>query len=135
MRAESLEPLARAVTEGLRSAPPITWESRATGYYDLPHENLGLMGIVIEPTAELRRAQSLVIEAVAPFGAETGTAEAFAPRLEGRRSASRPWTTCFVGARTGVRYNPHLTRGLGNPASSTHGRRSRSSPSPSVPSP
>ena len=90
-------------------------ESRATGYYDLAYKNLGLVGIVIEPTEDLRRLQQRIIDVVAPFAAEKGTAEAFAPRLDGG-SISQPtvdYVNNFVGPRTGMNYNPHLTVGIG----------------------
>ncbi len=40
--------------EVLRTEPSMKWESKATGYYDLAYQNLGLVGIVIEPTPDLR---------------------------------------------------------------------------------
>ncbi len=115
VRTADLDEVANAVTEALRSEPPVSWESKATGYYDLPHENLGLMGIVIEPTEDLRRAQQTIIDAIAPFAAEKGTSEAFAPRPDGR-AISQPtvdYVNGFLGARTGANYHPHLTIGIG----------------------
>ncbi len=92
------------------------WASMATGDYDLAYENLGLVGIVIEPTEDLRRLQlRRIIDVVAPLAAEKGTAEAFAPRLDGG-SISQPtvdYVNGFVGPRTGTNYNPHLTVGIG----------------------
>jgi len=115
VRREDLEQIARAVAEVLRTGPPMKWESKATGYYDLAYKNLGLVGIVIEPTQDLRRLQQRIIDAVAPFAAEKGTAEAFAPRLDGG-SISQPtvdYVNNFVGPRTGMNYHPHLTVGIG----------------------
>ena len=115
MRTTDLDEVANTVANVLRSAPSMKWESNATGYYDLPYKNLGLVGIVIEPTQDLRRAQQRIIDAVAPFAAETGTAEAFAPRPDGG-AISQPtvdYVNSFVGSRTGVNYHPHLTIGIG----------------------
>src|SRR5512137_1126262 len=67
VRTEDLDRVAVAVTEALRTAPPMSWESKAVGYYDLAHENLGLVGIVIAPTEDLRRLQQRVIDATAAF--------------------------------------------------------------------
>jgi 2'-5' RNA ligase len=115
VRTEDLDQVAKAAAEALRTAPPTRWDSKATGYNDLAYKNLGLVGIVIEPTEDLRRLQQRVIDAVAPFAAEKGTAEAFAPRLDGG-SISQPtvdYVNNFVGPRTGTNYNPHLTVGIG----------------------
>ena len=115
VRTEDLDPFAKAVAEGLRTAPPTRWDSKATGYYDLAYKNLGLVGIVIEPTEDLRRLQQRVIDAAAPFAAEKGTGDAFAPRLDGG-SISQPtvdYVNNFIGPRTGTNYNPHLTVGIG----------------------
>ncbi len=115
VRVQDLDEVANAVAEVLRSDESMNWESNATGYYDLAYENLGLVGIVIEPTEDLRRLQQRLIEAVAPFAVETGTGEAFAPRPDGA-AISKPtvdYVNTFVGPRTGMNYHPHLTVGIG----------------------
>jgi hypothetical protein len=73
------------------------------------------MGIVIQPTEAWRRLQLGIIEAVAPFAAEQGTAEAFAPRLDGApiSQLTVDYVNTFVGPRTGSNYNPHITVGIG----------------------
>jgi len=115
VRVEDLDEVANALAEVLRSEASMNWESNATGYYDLAYENLGLVGIVIEPTDGLRRLQQRIIDAVAPFAVETGTGEAFAPRPDGA-AISQPtvdYVNNFVGPRTGMNYHPHLTVGIG----------------------
>ena len=98
----------------LKRSEPFSLESRAVGYYALTHENLGLTGLVIEPTAELRRAQSKVIEALLPYAEHNGTGEAFAPRGDGAQigQPTVDYVNNFVGPRTGENYNPHLTVGI-----------------------
>lgn len=115
VRTADVDRVAAAVAETLRTGPATSWESRAKGYYDLAHENLGLVGIVFAPTEDLRRLQQRVIDAVAPFAAEKGTAEAFAPRLDGGPigQPTVDYVNGFVGSRTGANYNPHLTVGIG----------------------
>ncbi len=110
-----LDAVAKAVTEVLRREQSITWKSNAIGYYDLASENLALLGIVIEPTEDLRRLQQLVIDAVAPFAVDQGTGEAFAPRPDGGEigQPTVDYVNNFVGPRTGKNYNPHLTVGIG----------------------
>ncbi len=118
VRAAELGELANAVAGVLRSEQAAKWECKATGYYDLAHENLGLLGIVIEPTQELRRLQQKVIDAVAPFAVEKGTGAAFAPRPDGG-AISQPtveYVKNFVGPHTGTNYHPHLTVGIGTRA-------------------
>jgi 2'-5' RNA ligase len=115
VRVEDLDEVANALAEVLRSEESMNWESSATGYYDLAYENLGLVGIVIEPTEDLRRLQQRIIDAVAPFAVETGTGEAFAPRPDGA-AISQPtvdYVNNYVGPRTGMSYHPHLTVGIG----------------------
>jgi len=115
VRAADLEAVTKAVAEVLRAEQPMNWESRATGYYDLAYKSLGLVGIVIEPTQDLRRLQQGIIDAVAPFAVARGTGEAFAPRPDGG-AISQPtvdYVNSFVGPRTGTNYHPHLTVGIG----------------------
>lgn len=73
------------------------------------------MGIVIEPTQDLRQLQQRIIDAVAPFALEQGTGDAFAPRPDGE-AISQPtvdYVNNFVSSRTGMNYHPHLTVGIG----------------------
>jgi 2'-5' RNA ligase len=115
VRTADLDEVANAVAEVLRTEQAIEWESKAIGFYGLADKNLALVGIVIEPTQDLRRLQERIIDAVAPFAVEQGTGEAFAPRLDGGE-IGRPtvdYVNTFVGPRTGMNYNPHLTVGIG----------------------
>jgi len=116
VRTEDLDEVANAVVEVLRTEQSLKWESNATGYYALADKDLRLVGIVIEPTEDLRRLQQRVIDAVAPFTVEQGTGDAFAPRPDGG-AISQPtvdYVNHFVGPRTGTNYHPHLTVGIGN---------------------
>jgi len=112
---EDLADIASAVAAVLRTEQPLQWASQATGYYDLAYKNLGLVGIVIEPTPNLRRLQQRIIDAVAPFAVEQGTGEAFAPRADGG-AINQPtvdYVNNFVGPCSGINYHPHLTVGIG----------------------
>jgi 2'-5' RNA ligase len=115
VREADLEAIARAVTAVLRTEPSMNWETRAIGLYALVEGNLGLAGIVIEPTEDLRRLQQRIIDAVVPFTVENGTGEAFAPRPDGAAigQATVDYVRTFVGPRTGTNYHPHLTVGMG----------------------
>ena len=114
VRTADVEAVAKAVAAVLRDGPPVRWESRAVGYYALVQGNLGLVGIVVEPTEDLRRVQQRVIDVVAPFAVE-GSGDAFAPNPDGAPigQATVDYVNHFVGPRTGPNYNPHLTVGMG----------------------
>lgn len=115
VRTEDLDAIANAVKGVLQSEPSMNWETRAIGLYALVEGNLGLAGIVIEPTPDLRRLQQRIVDAVAPFTVENGTGEAFVPRPDGAAigQATVDYVNTFVGARTGANYHPHLTVGIG----------------------
>jgi len=83
VRKADLEAIANAVKGLLQTEQSMNWETRAIGLYALVEGSLGLAGIVIEPTEDLRRLQQRIIDAVAPFAVEKGTGEAFAPRPDG----------------------------------------------------
>jgi len=115
VRTADLDEVAKVVAEALRTVQSMRWESHATGYYALADKDLRLVGIIIEPTEDLRRLQQRIIDAVAPFAVEKGTGEAFAPRAD-RGAISQPtvdYVNNFVGPRTGTNYHPHLTVGIG----------------------
>jgi 2'-5' RNA ligase len=115
VRTADLNEVANAVAEVLRTEQSMKWESNATGYYALADKDLRLVGIVIEPTEDMRRLQQRIIDAVAPFAVEQGTGEAFAPRLDGQPigQPTVDYVNNFVGPRTGMNYHPHLTVGIG----------------------
>lgn len=121
VRTEDLDQVAKAVCEMLRFEHAMKaekehpWESKAIGYYALADKDLRLVGIVIEPTEEMRRIQQRVIEVVEPFAVEKGTRQAFARRPDGG-AIGQPtvdYVNSFVGTRTGANYHPHLTVGIG----------------------
>ena len=115
VRTENLDEVANAVTQVLRAEQSMNWASNAIGYSALADKDLRLVGIVIEPTEDLRRLQQRIIDAVAPFAVEQGTGDAFATRPDGGAISQRTveYVNNFVGTRTGTNYNPHLTVGIG----------------------
>jgi 2'-5' RNA ligase len=115
VRTADLDAIAHAVKGVLQTEQSMNWATRAIGLYALVEGSLGLAGIVIEPTPDLRRLQQRIIDAVAPFAVEKGTAEAFAPRPDGAAigQATVDYVTTFAGLRTGTNYHPHLTVGIG----------------------
>ena len=55
VRMADLDEVAKAVTEVLRIEQSMNWECKAIGYYALADKDLRLIGIVIEPTEDMRR--------------------------------------------------------------------------------
>lgn len=91
-----------------------TLELEATGYYSLSVGELGLAGIVVKPTNELRDLQNRIIAAVEPFAVK-GTADAFVPSADDSPIAPSivDYVNGYVPQRSGKNFNPHVTVGLG----------------------
>ncbi|WP_063710383.1 2'-5' RNA ligase family protein [Schlesneria paludicola] len=117
VRTSELERVQAAVAEVLRNETPTAWTFKATGYYDIPVEKLGLAGIVVERSHDLMRLQQKFIDAVSPFTSEKGTAESFALRSDGATISQSQQTiryvSEFVPKSSGKNFNPHVTIGLG----------------------
>ena len=77
-------------------------------------KEIGLAGIVIEPTDDLIRYQKKLIDAVEPFTAKTGTAAAFVTTKEDPEinQATMNYVEKFVPNETGKKFNPHVTIGI-----------------------
>ncbi|WP_262967379.1 hypothetical protein [Methylobacter psychrophilus] len=90
------------------------WKLKAFKYYYIPNNDTGLGGIVIEPTENLLKLQQELINAVAPYTVNTGTATAFATEPENTdiQSALIDYVTVFVPKYTGTHFNPHVTIGV-----------------------
>lgn len=115
VRTRDLDAVNAAVAKVLKDENPTAWELKATGYYDIPSGNLGVAGIVIEPTKDLLRFQQKIIDAIAPFTSDKGTDAAFVPKPDG--TAMVPglieYVSGFVAKSSGKNYNPHVTIGVG----------------------
>ena len=111
----NLDKVFAAATKVFAKQDPTSWKLKAFKYYYIPDKSIGLAGIVIEPTPDLRRLQKELIDAVTPFTAPTGTAAAYvttpqdpdiiAPLIE--------YVRVFVPDHTGDHYSPHVTTGIG----------------------
>jgi hypothetical protein len=75
---------------------------------------VGVAGIVIEPTDDLRRLQQKVIDAVVPFTVKSGTAAAFVSTEGGRdiQASLIDYVANFVAIGSGQKFNPHVTTGV-----------------------
>jgi 2'-5' RNA ligase len=94
------------------------WKLKAIKYYYIPSPPIGLAGIVVEPTEDLRTLQQKLIEAVTPFTVKSGTAAAFMSTEEGRdiQPFLIEYVANFVTVAAGKKFNPHVTIGVGTEA-------------------
>ena len=90
------------------------WKLKALKYYYIPNNDTGLGGIVIESTADLLKLQQELIDAVAPYTINTGTAAAFAtaPGNTDIQPALIDYVAAFVPKYSGRHFNPHVTIGV-----------------------
>jgi hypothetical protein len=113
VRTSDLDKLYEAVAKILADERPATWKLTAYKYYFIPWKDIGLAGIVIKPTEDLRRFQQKLIDAIAPFTAKTGTAAAFVRTAEDPEinQPTIDYVADYVPAESGAKFNPHVTIG------------------------
>jgi len=114
VKTADLDKVYEAVDKVLAGEKPTTWKLKAHKYYYIPWKELGLAGIVIEPTDDLIRYQKKLIDAVAPFTVKTGTAAAFVTTKEDPdiNQPTIDYVAAFVPHATGEKFNPHVTIGI-----------------------
>jgi hypothetical protein len=114
VKTADLDKIYEAVGKVLAEEKPSTWKLKAYKYYYLDWKEIGLAGIVIEPTADLIRYQQKLIDAVTPFTVKTGTAAAYVTTKEDP-DINRPtieYVEHFVPNEIGKNFNPHVTIGI-----------------------
>src|ERR1700735_1451966 len=84
VRTADLDKVYAAAEKVFTSEKPTGWKLKALKYYYIPSPPVGLAGIVVEPTDDLRRLQQELIDAVTPFTVKTGTPAAFMSTEDGR---------------------------------------------------
>ena len=114
VRTADLDKVYEAVDKVLAQERPTAWKLKAYKYYYIPWKDLGLAGIVVEPTDDLIRYQEKLIDAVAPFTVAVGTAAAFVTTKEDPdiNQPTIDYVTTFVPHETGKKFNPHVTIGI-----------------------
>ena len=78
VRTADLDKVYAAAGNVLTTKKITDWKLKAFKYYYLPDKDIGVAGIVVEPTADLLKLQQALIEAVALFTVNASTAAAFA---------------------------------------------------------
>ena len=114
VRTANLSEVYEAVAKVLAEEKPTTWKLKAYKYYYIPWKEIGLSGIVIEPTIDLIRFQQKLIDAVAPFTVKTGTAAACVTTKEDPdiNQPTIDYVATFVPDASGKKFNPHVTVGI-----------------------
>jgi hypothetical protein len=103
-----------AIDTVLADENPTTWELKAYKYYYIPFNELGLAGIVVEPSEDLVRFQKRLIAAIEPYTVDNATSSAFVttPNDPEINAPTIAYVRKFVPAATGEKFNPHVTIGL-----------------------
>src|SRR5262245_13437979 len=114
VRTADLDKVYAAAGKVLADENVTSWKLNAFKYYFLPWKDIGLGGIVIEPTDDLLRLQQELIDAVAPFTEKTGTAAAYVTTPEDPEinQPTIDYVAAFVPQETGKKFNPHVTIGI-----------------------
>jgi len=106
-----------AAAKVLASEQVTSWKFKAFKYYYMPMKQIGLGGILVEPTADLIRLQKELIDAIGQFMAppSSGTAAAFAttPQDPEINQGTLDAVATYFAAHTGEHYSPHVTIGVG----------------------
>jgi hypothetical protein len=114
VRTADLDKVYAAAGKVLADEKVTSWKLKAFKYYYIPWKDIGLGGIVVEPTDDLLRLQQELIEAVAPFTEKTGTAAAYVTTPEDPEinQPTIDYVAAFVPDETGKKFNPHVTIGI-----------------------
>ena len=111
----NLEKTYAAVEKVLATEKVLSWKMKAFKYYYIPLKEIGLAGIVVEPTADMIRLQKKLIDALTHFMSPNGSAAAFAttaaePNIN---EATLNAVATYFSEHTGEHYSPHVTTGVG----------------------
>jgi hypothetical protein len=111
----NLDKIYVAVAQVLATEKILSWKMKAFKYYYIPLKEIGLGGIVVEPTPDMVRLQRKLIDTVAPFMAPSGTAAAYATTSSNPEinQATLDAVATYLAGHTGEHYSPHVTIGVG----------------------
>jgi 2'-5' RNA ligase len=118
VRTEDLDKVYAAVNTIMNKEKPTNWTLKAYKYYYIPSPPVGLAGIVVEPTADLRRLQDELIKAVTPYTVKKGTPTAFFSEDGGKdiQKSLIEYVDGFTKIAAGKHFNPHVTIGVAEEA-------------------
>jgi hypothetical protein len=113
----NLDEIFAAVAKVLASEKVLSWKLKAFKYYYIPLKEIGLGGILVEPTADLIRLQQELFDAIGKFmaPASSGSAAAFAttPESPEINQPTMDAVATYFAAHRGEHYTPHVTIGVG----------------------
>jgi 2'-5' RNA ligase len=115
VKTADLDKVYHAADQVLAKEKPTTWKLHAFKYYYGKGGKTGLAGIVVKPTPDLTRLQQELIDAVAPFSLQTGTAAAFVttPDEPDIDKFTIDFVASYATIASGKKFNPHVTTGVG----------------------
>src|SRR5450755_1313893 len=113
----NLDELFFAASKVLASEKVMSWKLKAFKYYYIPLKEIGLGGILVEPTADLIRLQDELFDAIGKFMApgNFGSAAAFKTTAQDPEinQATIDAVANYFAAHRGEHYSPHVTIGVG----------------------
>jgi hypothetical protein len=113
----NLDEIFAAASRVLASEKVTSWKLKAFKYYYIPLKEIGLGGILVEPTADLIRLQEELFDAIGKFFApgSSGTAAAFktTPADPEINQATIDAVANYFAEHRGEHYSPHVTIGVG----------------------
>jgi hypothetical protein len=111
----NLDKIFVAVEKVLATEKVLSWKMKAFKYYYMPLKEIGLGGIVVEPTSDMVGLQRKLIDTLTPFMAPSGTAAAYAttPKDPEINQATLDAVATYISGHTGEHYSPHVTIGVG----------------------
>jgi hypothetical protein len=113
----NLDELFAAASKVLASEKVKSWKLKAFKYYYIPLKEIGLGGILVEPTADLIRLQNELFDAISKFlaPADSGSAAAFktTPEDPNINQPTIDAVATYFSQHRGEHYSPHVTIGVG----------------------
>jgi hypothetical protein len=113
----NLDDVFAGASKVLVSEKVMSWKLKAFKYYYIPLKEIGLGGILVEPTADLIRLQNELFDAIGQFFAppSSGTAAAFKTTLADPEinQATIDAVANYFSTHRGEHYSPHVTIGVG----------------------
>lgn len=114
VRTEKLEEIYERAERIISDAEPAGWILKAFKYYYLPSNDLGAAGIVVQSNDAWTTMQRELLEAVAPFAAETGAKDAFytLPGEPELVPGLVEYVDAYASEHSGKNFMPHVTVGI-----------------------
>jgi len=113
----NLEEVFAGASKVLASEKVMSWKLTAFKYYYIPLKEIGLGGILVQPTPDLIRLQDELFDVIGKFMApgSSGTAAAFKTTVQDPEinQATIDAVANYFAAHRGEHYSPHVTIGVG----------------------